>query len=52
MTGMRFTSKALDKLPIWAKFIFMVFAAFASVYYVAHYGFWSFLLNMIFKPVP
>jgi nitrate reductase NapE component len=52
MTGMGFTSKALDKLPSWAKFIFMVFAVFASVYYISHYGFLSFLLNMLFKPVP
>ena len=47
---MGLTSKALDKLPRWAKIIFMAFAVFASVYYIAHYGFVSFLLNMLFKP--
>jgi hypothetical protein len=45
-------SRAIDKLPKWAKLICAVFAVFGSVYYIAHYGFFSFLLRMIFTPVP
>jgi len=43
-------SRAIDKLPAWAKLILMVFAIVGSVYYIAHYGFLSFLLRMIFSP--
>ena len=45
-------SRAIDKLPPWVKFILMVFAVLGSVYYITHYGFFSFLLHMIFSPVP
>jgi hypothetical protein len=30
----------------------VVFAVLGSVHYIAHYGFFSFLLHMIFSPVP
>ena len=30
----------------------MLFVAVGSVYYIAHYGFFTFLLKMIFSPVP
>jgi len=30
----------------------MVFVAVGSVYYIAHYGFFTFLLRMIFSPLP
>jgi hypothetical protein len=30
----------------------MVFVAVGSVYYIAHYGFFTFLLKMIFSPLP
>jgi hypothetical protein len=48
----RAISKAIDKLPKWAKSICVVFAVFGTVYYIAHYGFLSFLLHMIFSPLP
>jgi hypothetical protein len=30
----------------------MLFAAVGSVYYIAHDGFFTFLLKMIFSPLP
>jgi hypothetical protein len=45
-------SRAIDKLPRWAKFILTVFTLLGSVYYIAHYGFFSFLLHAIFSPAP
>jgi hypothetical protein len=48
----RAISRALDKLPRWANVILMVSAVLASVYYITHYGFFSFLLRMIFSPLP
>jgi hypothetical protein len=48
----RAISRAADKLPKWAKLICVVFLVLGSVYYIAHYGFFSFLLRMIFSPVP
>lgn len=32
--------------------ILMVLAVIVSVYAIARYGFWSFLLHAIFSPVP
>jgi len=48
----RAISRAIDKLPKWAKFILVVLLVLGSAYYIAHYGFFSFLLRMIFSPVP
>jgi hypothetical protein len=48
----RAISRALDKLPRWANLILMTFVALGSVYYIAHFGFFSFLLHMIFSPLP
>jgi hypothetical protein len=50
MAGMGVVSKAIDKLPTWVQVTFMVIAIPVSVYYIAHYGFWSFVLHMIFSP--
>jgi hypothetical protein len=47
---MEFISKAIDKLPGWAKLIGAVLTVVASVYFISHYGFWSFLLHVIFSP--
>jgi hypothetical protein len=44
-------SRAFDRLPTWAKTIWMVFTVLASVYCIARYGFLSFLLHMIFSPL-
>ena len=52
MAIMESISRAIDKLPTWAKYILMVFAVLGSVYYIAHYGFFSFLLHMFLSPVP
>ena len=42
--------KAIDKLPTWVKFILFVLAVMGSVYCISRYGFWSFLLKVIFSP--
>jgi len=43
-------SRAIDKLPIWVKLILTVFTVLGSVYCIAHYGLFSFLLHVIFSP--
>ena len=48
----RALDRLIDKLPRWAKLILMVFVAVGCVYYIAHYGFFIFLLKMIFSPLP
>src|SRR6266403_350158 len=40
---MEWMSRAIDKLPAWAKLMFWVLTVILSVYYIAQYGFWSFL---------
>jgi hypothetical protein len=52
MAIMGLTSRAIDKLPTWAKLILGILAVLGSVYYIANYGFFTFLLRMIFSPVP
>ena len=47
---MEWISRGIDKLPSWAKVIFFVLTVIVSVYCVARYGFWSFLLKVIFSP--
>jgi len=44
MGSMGFVSRAIDKLPLWAKLICMAFALLGGVYYVVHYGFFSFYI--------
>ena len=39
--------KLVDKLPPWGKFVFYVLTAVGSVYCIAHYGFFHFLLRVI-----
>jgi len=39
-----------DKLPTWAKVICGVLLGLASVYYIVRYGFFSFVLRVIFSP--
>jgi hypothetical protein len=48
----RAISRAMDKLPTWANVILAVLVGVGSVYYVVKYGFFSFLLRMIFSPLP
>jgi hypothetical protein len=48
----RFLDKQIDKLPRWAKVILMVLVVVGCVYYIAHFGFLTFLLKMIFSPLP
>lgn len=42
--------KVVDKLPVWGKIIFYVLTLGLSVYCIAHYGFFHFLLRVIFSP--
>jgi hypothetical protein len=42
--------KQFEKLPPWAKLLFFGLVIAGSVYFIARYGFWSFLLHMIFSP--
>ena len=42
--------KVVDKLPLWGKVIFYVLTLILSVYRIAHYGFFHFLLSVIFSP--
>jgi hypothetical protein len=50
MAGMSMVSRAIDKLPTWVQVLLMVTAIPMSVYCIAHYGFWSFVLHAIFSP--
>lgn len=43
-------NKAFDKLPPWVKLILAVLTVLLSVYCIAKYGFWSFILRVIFSP--
>ena len=43
-------SKTIDKLPAWAKLVFWAATAVASIYCIRQYGFFHFLLRVIFSP--
>jgi len=47
---MEFISRAFDKLPGWGKAAFIIVTTAASIYCIAEYGFFSFLLHVIFSP--
>src|SRR6266496_799614 len=51
MALMEWISRAVDKLPPWARLICAALTVLLSVYRIVRYGFWSFLLHAIFKPV-
>jgi hypothetical protein len=42
--------RVVDRLPTWVKFVLMFFTVLLSVYCIARYGFWSFLLKVVFSP--
>jgi hypothetical protein len=44
-------SRAVDRLPTWAKFILAALTVVGSVYYIARYGFLTFLLKAVFSPL-
>ena len=48
----RALDRFIDKLPRWAKVILMVLVVVGCVYYIAHYGFLTFLLKAILSPMP
>lgn len=50
MAFMEWISRAIDKLPAWAKLTCVAFAVLGSVYCIARFGFWSFLLRVVFSP--
>jgi hypothetical protein len=52
ISGMGAISRAVDKLPTWVQAVIGVVAVLMSVYSIAHYGFFSFLMHMIFSPNP
>jgi hypothetical protein len=52
MADMGMVSRAIDKLPAWARAVFIVFAIAFCVYDIVHYGFFSFLIHLIFSPTP
>jgi len=43
-------SRAIDKLPTRVQVILAVLGVVAGLYGIAHYGFWHFLLRLIFSP--
>jgi hypothetical protein len=43
--------KLFDKLPQWARAVWIVFTIVLSIYCVYRYGFLHFLLRMIFSPL-
>ena len=42
--------KMVGRLPLWGNVIFYALAELGSVYCIAHYGFFHFLLRMILSP--
>jgi hypothetical protein len=48
----RAIDRLVDKLPRWAQLILIAFVVLGSVYCIARYGFFSFLLRVIFSPLP
>ena len=50
LAGVEFISRAFEKLPRWGQVVFIVVAVFGSIYCIAKYGFFSFLLHVIFSP--
>jgi hypothetical protein len=49
MNGMGVISRAIDKLPRWARVILIVVGLAFFVYGIAHEG-WIFILKAIFSP--
>ena len=43
-------SRAVDRLPIWAKGILGLLAVIVTIYAIAKQGFWPVLLKAIFSP--
>jgi hypothetical protein len=42
--------KVVDRLPMWGKVLFYVLTLLVSAYCIAHYGFFHFMLRVIFSP--
>ena len=47
---MKWLSRAVDKLPPWAKLTLAVLTVIGSIYCISQYGFFGFLLRVIFSP--
>ena len=47
---MSLTRRAIDKLPAWAQTLLLILAIPLAIYETLHYGFWHFLLRVIFSP--
>ena len=52
LLDMRSISKAIDELPAWSKVVLVALTLIGSGYCIVHYGFWSFILHVIFSPIP
>ncbi|MES2392857.1 MAG: hypothetical protein V4555_14525 [Acidobacteriota bacterium] len=50
MAAMWTSTNVLDKLPKWAQTTLMLLAIPASLYCIARYGVWHFILRAIFSP--
>jgi hypothetical protein len=50
MAGMGVVSRTIGRLPTWVQVIVTVIAIAVSMYYIAHDGFFSFLVRMLFSP--
>ena len=42
--------KLFDKLPVWGKVIWVAVTIVGSVYLIAEYGLFHFILRLIFSP--
>ena len=42
--------KVFDKLPVWARAIWVVVTIVGSVYLIVEYGLFHFILRVIFSP--
>jgi hypothetical protein len=50
LAGMGLISNAIDKLPKWAKVVLFVAIIVSSISCIVKYGFFTFLIRMIFSP--
>jgi hypothetical protein len=50
MAAVGLISRAIDKLPTWAKLICWILVVIVSMYCILHYGFVHFLLRVILSP--
>jgi hypothetical protein len=47
---MGMVSRAIDKLPLRGQVVLTVLTIVGGIYYIAHFGFFTFLVHLIFSP--